>query len=55
MERLTTPGDVVLDPFLGCGTTAVAAIELNRHFIGCDVDQSAIIATRHRLTEGHSL
>lgn len=33
----TDPGDVVLDPFLGSGTTAVAAIENNRHFVGFEV------------------
>lgn len=31
------PGDVVIDPFLGSGTTAVAAIELNREWIGIEL------------------
>ncbi|MHA0111956.1 DNA-methyltransferase, partial [Klebsiella pneumoniae] len=30
----TSPGDVVLDPFLGSGTTAAVARRLHRHFIG---------------------
>jgi site-specific DNA-methyltransferase (adenine-specific) len=34
----TDPGDIVLDPFLGTGTTAVAAKKLGRHFVGIDVD-----------------
>jgi site-specific DNA-methyltransferase (adenine-specific) len=34
----TDPGDVVLDPFLGTGTTAVAAKKLGRHFVGIDID-----------------
>lgn len=42
LERLilmsTDPGDVVLDPFLGTSTTAIAAKALGRHFIGIDVD-----------------
>ena len=32
----TSPGDVVLDPFLGTGTTAVVAKRLHRHFIGVE-------------------
>ncbi len=34
----TNPGDTVLDPFLGGGTTAIACIRLNRHFIGIELD-----------------
>ncbi|MDE5828160.1 MAG: site-specific DNA-methyltransferase [Duncaniella sp.] len=33
----TDPGDIVLDPFLGSGTTAVAAVQCNRHFIGFEM------------------
>jgi adenine-specific DNA-methyltransferase len=43
------PGDVVLDCFLGSGTTAVAAHELGRQFIGCDMDPEWIEHTRRRL------
>ncbi len=34
----TKQGDLVVDPFLGSGTTAVAAIKNNRIFAGCDID-----------------
>lgn len=34
----TDPGDVVLDPFSGTGTTAIAAKALGRHFVGIDID-----------------
>lgn len=46
MERLilmtTEPGDVVLDPFLGTGTTAIAARSLGRKCIGIDLDSKYI-------------
>lgn len=35
----TRPGDLVVDPFMGSGTTGVAAIELGRRFIGVEIDQ----------------
>jgi len=42
LERIvlmsTDPGDIVLDPFLGTGTTAIAAKTLGRHFVGIDID-----------------
>lgn len=42
------PGDIVLDPFMGSGTTAVAAIECDRHYIGFELIQKyADIARRN--------
>jgi hypothetical protein len=38
VDRLTKPGDLICDPFVGAGTTAVAALALGRRFIGCDID-----------------
>lgn len=50
LERIvlmsTDPGDIVLDPFLGTGTTAIAAKTLGRHFVGIDLDPEYVsIAT----------
>ena len=53
LERIikltTSPGDVVLDPFCGSGTTLVAAEALGRHPIGIDISSEAIELTRERL------
>jgi hypothetical protein len=49
MKRFVRPGHVVVDPFLGGGTTAVVALELGASFVGCDVDEEAINATKARL------
>lgn len=38
IERYTNEGDVVLDPFMGSGSTAAACLELNRLFIGFEKD-----------------
>lgn len=38
LRASTTPGDVVLDPFAGSGTTGVAAVSLGRNFIGIESD-----------------
>ena len=42
-------GDVVLDPFCGCGTATVAAERLNRRWIGIDITHLAMSLMRHRL------
>ena len=47
----TDPGDWVLDPFCGSGTTLVAAKLLNRNSIGIDVSEEAIELSRSRLGE----
>lgn len=49
VERLTEPGHLVVDPFLGGGTTAVVCRDLGRRFIGCDVDPAAVAIARERV------
>lgn len=55
LERLilmaTDEGDVVLDPFLGTGTTAVAAKKLGRHYIGIDVDKEYVEMAKKKVQE----
>jgi len=45
----TNEGDVVLDPFMGSGTTAVAAKRLKRHYIGYDISEDYCRLARQRL------
>jgi len=44
-------GDIVLDPFCGCGTTIIVAEKLKRRWIGMDVTHLAISLMRHRLKD----
>jgi hypothetical protein len=45
----TSPGDLVIDPFMGVGSTAVACALTGRRFWGCDVDAEATYFARLRL------
>lgn len=49
VQAFTQPGDLVVDPFLGGGTTAVVCRDLGRQFVGCDIDSNAVSSTRQRL------
>jgi site-specific DNA-methyltransferase (adenine-specific) len=57
IQASSNPGDVVLDPFCGCGTTIDAAEKLGRDWIGIDVTQLAISLIKNRLqdTYGHRM
>ena len=49
IERLTTPGQVVYDPFMGRGTTIIEAALLGRTPCGCDANPLSICMARPRL------
>lgn len=49
IENSSKDGDVVLDPFLGSGTTAAAAKELNRQYIGFEIDNKYFNIAQDRL------
>ena len=51
IELYTYEGDVVLDPFIGSGTTAIAALRTQRHYIGFDTDQSYVVRAKERIAE----
>jgi DNA modification methylase len=51
VDALTSPGQVVLDPFAGSGSTLVAAALLNRMYIGCDVSERYCRLAKKRLAD----
>lgn len=53
MELYTYRGDVVLDPFMGSGSTAVAAVRSERSFVGYDTEDSYVRAARRRVAGEH--
>ena len=55
IEASSNEGDVVLDPFCGCGTAVAAAKKLNRQWIGIDITHLAVALMKNRLKTGYGL
>jgi site-specific DNA-methyltransferase (adenine-specific) len=53
IEASSNPGDVVLDPFCGCGTAIDAAERLGRKWIGIDITHLAVSLIKHRLADAY--
>ncbi|WP_045424579.1 DNA-methyltransferase [Vibrio jasicida] len=51
VRLLTEDGDVVLDPFMGSGTTAIAAIQNNRKYIGIEREEKYVKLAKQRICE----
>lgn len=51
IELYTYEDDLILDPFMGSGTTAVAAIETGRHYVGFDTEPAYIELAKQRIAE----
>ena len=51
IQASSNEGDIVLDPFCGCGTAVVAAQKLNRRWLGIDITHLAINLMRNRLRD----
>lgn len=49
VNQWSKKGDLVFDPFLGSGTTAVAALKLGRHFYGCDINEEYVKLANERI------
>jgi len=55
IQASTNKGDVVFDPFCGCGTTVYSALKNERRWIGCDIAILSIKLIREVLTERYRL
>ena len=51
IENYTNPGATILDPFMGSGTTGVAAVQLGRKFIGIEIDPNYYAIAERRIAE----
>jgi len=49
IKLVSKEGAVVLDPFLGSGTTAIACVKLNRQFIGIEKEEEYVRIAKARL------
>ena len=49
VQQFTDPGDLVVDPFCGSGSTGVACVRLGRRFLGYEIDPSFAAMARARL------
>jgi site-specific DNA-methyltransferase (adenine-specific) len=47
------PGEIVLDPFMGSGTTGAAAIRCGRSFIGCEINQQHFYTACRRIEDAN--
>ena len=55
IERFTKENDVVLDPFMGVGTTGVEAVKRNRWFIGIELDSTYYNIAASRISKINGL
>jgi site-specific DNA-methyltransferase (adenine-specific) len=51
IQLYTYSGDVVLDPFMGSGATALAALKANRRYVGYDIDPSYVALSERRIKQ----
>lgn len=51
IKKSSNEGDVILDPFIGCGSTAIAALNSKRKFLGFELDEKHYETAIHRVEE----
>lgn len=51
IKSWTNENDIILDPFMGSGTTGLASLQLNRKFVGIEIDNDYFNLSRERLKE----
>jgi hypothetical protein len=49
VRAVSAPGETICDPFVGAGTTCLAALAENRSFVGCDISPEAVAIANERL------
>lgn len=54
IERTTRQGELVLDPFMGSGTTGVACVQLGRHFMGIEMNPDYFALAEKRIAEARA-
>ena len=55
IENSSNEGNIVFDPFMGSGTTAVASIALKRHYIGCEINEEYCKIIQKRIEEANEI
>jgi len=50
IDRFSYPGDLILDPFMGGGTTGIVALRMGRKFIGIESDRDAFVSAQQRIS-----
>ena len=51
IELFTYVGDTVLDPFMGAGQTAIAAVRTGRHYVGVELDPDYVALAERRVED----
>lgn len=51
VEHFTKPNDLICDPFLGGGTTAIASLQLKRRFVGFDIETDKVSIAKGRISK----
>jgi DNA modification methylase len=54
VENYTEVGDTIFDPFMGSGTTGVAALRMSLNFIGCEIDTRYFAIAERRISQAAS-
>jgi DNA modification methylase len=54
IEQLPRPGTIILDPFMGSGTTGAAAVRLGRKFIGIEIEPKYFDIAKKRIVDAYS-
>ena len=54
VKHFSSPGDLVLVPFVGSGTECVAAVSLGRHYVGAEMNPEYVRIARQRIAEAHA-